>query len=321
MNKKSFFAVLIIFAAAIIAFSGCERPSAKIYIGNSEKSGTKLVQGESVLIAQSKESIEKSQLVFKKNNDDEYENLYFNFEGNNIKSVNVTSSNHTVLYEHIPDKYTYCVDIFPMPLYFDEEDYYFIDHSNMSDTIFAENWDNGEYDDVKNVYFNGMSSKDIEEYNDGLDADGVFINGFGSGDNEFNVTLSDNYTYTVEPFERYAMIDGLCKMTYFDTAVKIIGVAKTVNKSISGEGNDMYFYQDNTASSLIGDGTQSFLYRYELLFYRSQQKALESKDSFDYTDLQGETIDIEVTYTDNSTESYSVDVSFDEKGNIIAELR
>lgn len=321
MNRKSCLGVFLIFAAAITALSGCERPPAEIYIGNSEKAGTKLVRGESVFITQAKEGIEKSQLVFSKNNEDEYENLYFNFEGNSIKSVDVTSSNHTVLYEHIPDKFIYCVDIFPIALYFDEEEYYSMIYTIMGDTIFAENWDNGEYDDVKNVYFNGMSSKDIEEYNDGLGADGVYISGVGDVGGEFNISLNDNYTYVIEPFERYAMSDGLCKMTYFDSAVIINRVAKNVNKSVSGEGNEIYFYQENTASSLIGDGTQSFLYRYELLFYRAQQKALKSKGSFDYSDLQGETIEIKITYNDDSTEECSVDISFDDKGNIIAALR
>lgn len=64
----------------------------------------------------------------------------------------------------------------------------------------------------------------------------------------------------------------------------------------------------------------SFIYRYEKLFYNSQQSALKSKDSFDYSDLNGETIDITVNYNDNSKETYKLNISFDENGNIKAEL-
>ena len=60
----------------------------------------------------------------------------------------------------------------------------------------------------------------------------------------------------------------------------------------------------------------SFIYRYEKLFYNSQQSALKSKDSFDYSDLNGETIDITVNYNDNSKENYKLNISFDENGNI-----
>lgn len=321
MNKKFFAVLFLIILAVIISFSGCEPNSAKIFLGNSENKGTQLVQGKSVVIVQTKESIKNSQLVFSKNNDGEYENLYFNFEGKGLKSVDVTSSNRSVLYEHTPDKYAYCIDVFPIAIYVDLDDFGTMYGTNMKDFVFNQNWDNGKYDDVKNVYFNGMSSEDIEDYNDGLDADGVFISGFGDGNFETNISnYSENNSCTIEPFERYIVVDSLCENVYFDTGVMIHNVAKTTDKKIINGKYNIY-NPGNTASSAEGDGTQSFLYRYELLFYKSQQNALKSKGSFDYSDLQGETIDIKITYTDNSTESYSVEITFNGSGNIMAALR
>lgn len=318
MNKKLCPALFLICLTAFIALCGCEHSPAKIYLGNSEKAGTQLVQGESVVVAQTKESIENSQLVFSKNSDDEYENLYFNFEGGGIKSVDVTSSNRSVLYEHTPDKFAYCIDTFPFALYVDLDDFGTMYSTSFGQFVFTQNWDNGEYNDVRNVYFNGMSSEDIMDYNDslGLDPDGIFIFGFGNGDYETNISNYD----TIEPFERYVVIDSLCENVYFDTGVIIHSVGRTNNKTMTGGEYNIY-NPGNTASSADGDGTLSFLYRYELLFYKSQQKAMERKGSFDYSDLQGETVEIKVTYNDDSTEDYYIDISFDESGNIVAALR
>lgn len=318
MNKKFYLSLLLI-CAAITLFPGCETGSVKIYIGNSEKAGTQLVQGENVHIAQTKESIKENNLFFSKNSNNEYDNLYFNFEGGNIKSVDVTSSNHSVLYEHIPDRYTYCVEEFPIAFYVSLDDFDTMYYSNLGVFTFSQDWNSGKYDDVRNVYFNGMSSEEIIEYNDSLNSDGTFINGFGSSDRETNIS---NYgdSNKIEPFERYVMVDGICEKVNFDTGVIIYTVSKSSDKPTDSV-NLQIVNQDNTASSSDGDGTHSFLYRYELLFYKSQQKAMESKGSFNYSDLQGETIEITVKYTDKRIENYSVEITFDSNGNIIATLR
>lgn len=65
----------------------------------------------------------------------------------------------------------------------------------------------------------------------------------------------------------------------------------------------------------------SYIYRYEKLFYNSQQSSIKSKDDFDYSDLKGETVEITVYYNNNSKEEYSLDISFDSEGNIIANIK
>ncbi len=319
MSKKQFLSCILIIFTVIFSFAGCGANSVKIYIGNSEKAGTKLVQGESVRVVQTKESIEENNLFFSKNSNNEYDNLYFNFEGGDIKSVDVTSSNHSVLYEHIPDRYTYCVEVFPIAFYVSLDDFDTMYYSNLGEFTFNQDWNSGKYDDVRNVYFNGMSSEEITDYNESLSSDGAFISGFGSSDRETNIS---NYgdSNKIEPFERYVMVDGICEKVNFDTGVIIYTVSKSSDKPTDSV-NLQIVNQDNTASSSNGDGTHSFLYRYELLFYKSQQKAMESKGSFNYSDLQGETIEITVKYTDKRIENYSVEITFDSNGNIIATLR
>ena len=64
----------------------------------------------------------------------------------------------------------------------------------------------------------------------------------------------------------------------------------------------------------------SFLYRYETLFYKSREAALATKDSFTYEDLMGDELTITVTYHDGTQQKYLVMISFDSQGNLLCQL-
>lgn len=309
MNKKFFgiFLILIV-TTLVLPFSGCGSNEIHFYMGTSAnvENDTSLQLNNSITVKQNKEKIVNGELVFNKNNDNSFDSLYLSFKGNNIKNLIAKSQNKTILYDNY-DTFTRCVDIFDL--------YYSIDKTKVNETFdansdFESKWDSGNFDEIKNVYFDGMSYIDIVRSR--KDAKKEVAN--------VDAVLLDSDT-----------LNDSDKLYYLDEKKSI--VAPVVSVSMLKRASDPDFKKKSPKNPddciILGDSVKtndnmtqdSFIYRYEKLFYNSQQSAIKSKDNFDYADLKGETIEITVNYNNNSKEEYLLDVSFDSEGNIIANLK
>ena len=299
--------LLVIFIIAITSFSGCANKEISFYIGTSEtaENNTKLELDKTVTVEQSKEKIENSKLVFNKNEDKTFDNMYLCFKGSSIKSVVAKSENKTILYDNY-DKVTRLVDTFDF--------YYPVDKSKLDDSFkpeinFEFKWDGGEFDEIRNVYFDGMTYNEITRTMN--DPSKIIAGADVYLWNEDNLKDCDEFYY----------LDEKKKINKPVVVVEIMKGAADPNfkKELADKPDDAIILGESveTNQNVTQD---SFIYRYEKLFCNSQQETLKSKDSFDYSDLNGETIDITVNYNDNSKETYKLNISFDENGNINAEL-
>lgn len=307
MNKKFCLALLLVCLTLIASFSGCANKEISFYIGTSEtaENNTKLELDKTVTVEQSKEKIENSKLVFNGNEEDNFDNMYLCFKGSGIKSVVAKSENKTILYDNY-DKVTRLVDTFDF--------YYPVDKSKLDDSFkpeinFEFKWDGGEFDEIRNVYFDGMTYNEITRTRS--DPSKIIAGTDVYLWNEDNLNDCDEFYY----------LDEKKNINEPVVVVEIMKGAADPNfkKELADKPDDAIILGESveTNQNVTQD---SFIYRYEKLFYNSQQEALKSKDSFDYSDLKGETIDITVNYNDNSKETYKLNISFDEKGNINAEL-
>lgn len=307
MDKKLCIALLLVCLTVIASFSGCTNKEISFYFGTSEtaENNTKLEPDKTVTVEQSKEKIENSKLVFNKNEEDNFDNMYLCFKGDGIKSVVAKSENKTILYDNY-DKVTRLVDNFDF--------YYPVDESKLDDSFkpeinFEFKWDGGEFDEIRNVYFDGMTYNEITRTRS--DPSKIIAGADVYLWNEDNLKDCDEFYY----------LDEKQKIDEPVVVVEILKGATDPNfkKELADKPDDAIILEKSveTNQNVTQD---SFIYRYEKLFYNSQQSALKSKDSFDYSDLNGETIDITVNYNDNSKETYKLNISFDENGNIKAEL-
>ena len=268
MSKNVFLLTFIILLA--LSASGGGKNEIELYIGTSTNAedNVLLKQNKDTLIKQTKEKIENSKLVFKLNDRKTYDNLYICYKGNNIKNIKVGSDKKTVYYtrynkvsrglEYIsfyykPDKAMVKEDFDP---YRDME----------------LRWDNGQFDDIKNVYFNGMSM--------------------------FDITRERKDTK--------------------DTVIYTDILLSTANNKLLPQNDDDIIIQNKTVKARPNVDEDFFLYRYEKLFYNSQQKTLRTKNTFDYSDIENDTVKITVNYKDGTKEKYKIKISFDKNGNIIA---
>ena len=297
MSKNVFLLTFIILLA--LSASGCGKNEIELYIGTSTnaENNVLLKQNKDTLIKQTKEKIENSKLVFKLNGRKTYDNLYICYKGNNIKNIKVGSDKKTVYYtkynkvsrglEYIsfyykPDKSVVKEDFDP---YRDME----------------LRWDNGQFDDIRNVYFNGMSMFDItrERKDSNKETGTVNSNLYKSGE------ISDIY---------YLEAKGDTKDTVIYTDILL----STANNKLLPQNDDDIIIQNKTVKASPNVDEDFFLYRYEKLFYNSQQKALRTKNTFDYSDIENDTVKITVNYKDKTEEKYKIKISFDKNGNIIA---
>lgn len=303
MNKKLCLVLLVFCLTVITSFSGCTNKEISFYLGTSEtaENNTKLELGKTVTVEQSKEKIENSKLVFNKNEEDNFDNMYLCFKGNGIKSVVAKSDNKTILYNNY-DKVTRLVDTFDF--------YYPVDKSKLDESFkpeinFEFKWDGGEFDEIRNVYFDGMTYNEITRTRS--DPSKIIAGADVYLWNEDNLKDCDEFYY----------LDEKQKIEEPVVVVQILKGAANPNfkKELSDNPDDVIILGESveTNQNVTQD---SFIYRYEKLFYNSQQEALKSKDSFDYSDIKGETINITVNYNDNTNETYKLNISFDENGNI-----
>lgn len=303
MNKKFCLDLLLVCLTLIASFSGCTNKGISFYIGTSEtaENNISLELGKTVTVEQSKEKIENSELVFNRNEEDSFDNMYLCFKGNSIKSVVAKSENKTILYDNY-NKVTRLVDVFDF--------YYPVDKSKLDESFkpeinFEFKWDGGEFDEIRNVYFDGMTYNEITRTRS--DPSKIIAGADVYLWNEDNLKDCDEFYY----------LDEKQKIDEPVVVVEILKGAADPNfkKELSDKPDDAIILGESveTNKNVTQD---SFIYRYEKLFYNSQQSALKSKDSFDYSDLKGETIDITVNYNDNSKETYKLNISFDENGNI-----
>ncbi len=305
MNKKLVF--LLICITMIISLTGCGGKEISFYFGTSEtaKNNTSLELNKSVAIKQNKEKIENSDLVFNKNDKNTFDNMYLCFDGKNIKNVTAKSENKTILYDHY-DTVTRCVDMFSL--------YYYVNPSEIDENFnpmadFAAKWDSGQFNEIKNVYFDGMTSMEISRTRK---------------DPSKQIAGVDAYLWKADNLKDCDEFYYLDKKQKINSPVVVVDILKRAadpnfKKELADKPDDAVIPGEKVKTN--NNVTQdSFIYRYEKLFYISQQKALKSKNSFDYYDLKGETVDIAVNYNDGSKENYKLNISFDENGNINAEL-
>lgn len=303
MNKKFCLDLLLVCLTLIASFSGCTNKGISFYIGTSEtaENNISLELGKTVTVEQSKEKIENSELVFNRNEEDSFDNMYLCFKGNSIKSVVAKSENKTILYDNY-NKVTRLVDVFDF--------YYPVDKSKLDESFkpeinFEFKWDGGEFDEIRNVYFDGMTYNEITRTRS--DPSKIIAGADVYLWNEDNLKDCDEFYY----------LDEKQKIDEPVVVVEILKGAANPNfkKELSDNPDDVIILGESveTNQNVTQD---SFIYRYEKLFYNSQQEALKSKDSFDYSDIKGETIDITVNYNDNTNETYKLNISFDENGNI-----
>lgn len=303
MNKKFCLDLLLVCLTLIASFSGCTNKGISFYIGTSEtaENNISLELGKTVTVEQSKEKIENSELVFNRNEEDSFDNMYLCFKGNSIKSVVAKSENKTILYDNY-NKVTRLVDVFDF--------YYPVDKSKLDESFkpeinFEFKWDGGEFDEIRNVYFDGMTYNEITRTR---------------SDPSKIVAGADVYLWkedNLKDCNEFYYLDEKKKINEPVVVAEIMKGAADPNfkKELADKPDDAIILEKSveTNQNVTQD---SFIYRYEKLFYNSQQSALKSKDSFDYSDLKGETIDITVNYNDNSKETFKLNISFDEKGNI-----
>lgn len=308
MNKKLCIALLVICITVVTLFSGCTNKEISFYLGISEtaENNTPLEPDKTVTVEQSKEKIENSKLVFNKNEDKTFDNMYLCFKGNSIKSVVAKSENKTILYDNY-NKVTRLVDTFDF--------YYPVDKSKLDDSFKSEinfefKWDGGEFDEIRNVYFDGMTYNEITRTRN---------------DSSKIIAGADVYLWkedNLKDCDEFYYLDEKQKINEPVVVVQILKGAADPNfkKELAADNPDDAIILGESVETNQNVTQDSFIYRYEKLFYNSQQEALNSKDIFDYSDLKGETIDITVNFNDNSKETYRLNISFDENGNINAEL-
>lgn len=304
MNKKLCLALLVICITVVTSFSGCTNKEISFYLGISEtaENNTPLEPDKTVTVEQSKEKIENSKLVFNKNEDKTFDNMYLCFKGNSIKSVVAKSENKTILYDNY-NKVTRLVDTFDF--------YYPVDKSKLDDSFkpeinFEFKWDGEEFDEIRNVYFDGMTYNEITRTRS---APSKIVAGA-----DVYLWKEDN----LKDCNEFYYLDEKQKINEPVVVVQILKGAADPNfkKELAADNPDDAIILGESVETNQNVTQDSFIYRYEKLFYNSQQEALNSKDSFDYSDLKGETIDITVNYNDNSKETYKLNISFDENGNI-----
>ncbi|MCD8026111.1 MAG: hypothetical protein LUF33_04055 [Clostridiales bacterium] len=306
MNKKFYLSLIIICLTAAACFSGCGANEISFYMGTSENAGenVKLELNTPRKIEQNKEKTENSELVFNANGDGEFDSIYLCFSGNNIKSVVGTSENKTILYDGY-DTVSLGVDYFLFYFYPDESE---VDEYYDAELDLESRWDKGEFDDIRNVFFNGMSIYDISRFREDADKMIATVGASLYTVDEMNTEQVSNEFYYLD---RKKEVDE--QIVYAD-----IFMLTASDKEFPEDDN--YIIQGESVETNTDIEQDSFIYRYEKLFYNSQQAALESKGSFDYDDLSGETLEMTVNYRDNTSQSYKIEIAFDEEGNITAEL-
>lgn len=201
MIKKNIY-VLLITLNLIFVFMGCSANNFELYIGESQNCGENTLISEEQMtdITQDKIRIENKTLEFKKNNDKNYDSMYFSFDGSNIESVSFESENAKMLNTNLSE-HSYYVDSFSLykevteeqlksdfsDCKSDDEESYQYD----STKILKKLWDNGEFDDIKNVYFSGENSDRVfltgSQKNKTYDITGIFSN------ENFNIDEAGNF--------------------------------------------------------------------------------------------------------------------------------
>lgn len=307
MNKKLCIVLLMISVTVIASFSGCGGNEISFYFGTSQTAeNNKILETDkTVTIEQNKEKIKNSELVFNRNEEDTFDNMYLCFKGNNIESVVAKSENMTILYDNY-NTVTRCVDAFDF--------YYSVDKSKLDESFkpevnFEFKWDGGDFDEIRNVYFDGMTYNEITRTR---------------SDKSKEVASANVYLWNEDNLKDCNEFYYLDEKQKINEPVVVVEILKRAadpdfNKELASKPDDAIIL-GNSVETNKNVTRDSFIYRYEKLFYNSQQTAIKDKNSFGYSDLKGETIDITVNYNDSSKDTYKLNISFDENGNINAEL-
>lgn len=189
---KKILCALLALTALSAVLAGCGKSEFKLYVGVSQNcnKNTLISEEQSTDITQDKIRVKNENLEFTKNSEDNYDSLFLSFDGSNIESVSFQSENAKMLNTNLSE-HSYYVDSFSLYKEVteeqlksdfsdcksaDEEENYQYD----STKILKKLWDNGEFDDIKNVYFSGENSDRVfltgSQKNKTYDITGVFSN-------------------------------------------------------------------------------------------------------------------------------------------------
>lgn len=304
---------------------GCSANNFELYIGESQNCGENTLISEEQMtdITQDKIRIENKTLEFKKNNDKNYDSMYFSFDGSNIESVSFESENAKMLNTNLSE-HSYYVDSFSLykevteeqlksdfsDCKSDDEESYQYD----STKILKKLWDNGEFDDIKNVYFSGENSSRVfltgSQKNKTYDITGVFSN------ENFNIDEAGNF---VKPQKSQANYMGktseISTMFYQWNMTNHLYDEKTNGGTDTGfDSENITLQPDKVVISYNQSENNSVRWVYEIL-YNDAVKNGKTEDL-----IAEDNIRINVKYIFGQNEDYKLNCKLYADGGMTARL-
>lgn len=328
--KKSKMIFAILFAMALVCSTllyGCGDNSVKFFIGTSQAcdDNTLLSLDKATEYAQTKVTIKDDELLFTKNQDKNYESLYFTFDGNNIESIDFTSEKAKMLNTNI-NGHSYYVDSFCLyktvsdnELKNDFADC--MDENTVNSNTYDENkilkklWDKGNFDDIKNVYFGGENSDKVfltsSNKNKTYDISGILSSENFGFDDQNKITAVEESTANYmgekkkisDPFIQWEMTNHL-----YD---------EETSENLNAEFNvdDIVLQGDTVNIKYNSNGNNSVKWVYEMLY----NDAVNNNKTSDC--VASDTIDVAVNYSFGNTQKYKINCSLFADGKIKFELK
>lgn len=307
--KKINAIVFVLIITLVLCFSGCGTNEFNLYIGVSQayEENTALSKGESVSLVQLKIKIENGQLVFQKNDSKDYDSLYLTFDGENIESVTFKSKNAKIINTNLKE-HSYFVDTFALyktvtgeELEKDFSDCYEVidadGNRELNKTkLLKKLWDEGVFDDIKNVYFSGENSDIV--FN-GTSSRSFVITGIGvntnfSEDEPCKITNIYNSeancmgekTELSQPFIQWDL--------FADNSINSANLNEPVDF-----GTDDVVLQGESVTVEYGEN-KSVRWVYEILYNEAV------KNNSVQGEIGSDTVEIRVNYKNGGTEDYTL---------------
>lgn len=322
---RKYTSVLLLTAVFMCLFSSCGINKANLYVGVSQKcdENTLISEKGNANITQDKIRIEKGKLEFSKNNEKNYDSLYFSFDGNNIESVSFQSENAKILDTNL-NEHSYYVDSYSLYKEVTEEQL----KSDFSDCrsdntenyqydstkILKKLWDNGEFDDIKNVYFGGESSDKVfipvSRRNKTYDITGIFPY------ENFSIDEKGNFT---EPQKREANYMGkkseISQMFFqWDMNNHLYGEKVSADTYTGFDPDNVTLQPDEVTVKYNQSEYNSVRWVYEILYNNAV------KDGKTDGLIAEDTIKITINYTFGQSESCKLNCKLYADGKINLEL-
>lgn len=305
--KKINAIVFVLIITLVLCFPGCGTNEFKLYIGVSQacEENTALSKGESVSLVQLKIKIENGQLVFQKNDSKDYDSLYLTFDGENIESVTFKSKNAQILNTNLKE-HSYFVDTFALykTVTGEELEKNFSDCYEVIDTdgnrelnktkLLKKLWDEGVFDDIKNVYFSGENSDRV--FN-GMSSRSFVITGIGVNTNfseDEPCKITNIYNSEANCMgEKTELSQSFIQWDLFaDNSINCANSNEPVDLS-----TDDVVLQGDSVTVEYGENN-SVRWVYEILYNEAM------KNSSAQSKIGSDTVEIRVNYKNGGTEDY-----------------